>query len=87
MKRKAKSHVQTSVLMPNILMAMVLPLPLVYSYAGETLMTRREQIKKEIDEISDDYLETLHRIIVALKSDSGITGQPEFKFKGFPIRS
>ncbi|HNX76981.1 MAG TPA: hypothetical protein PLM07_18690 [Candidatus Rifleibacterium sp.] len=50
-------------------------------------MTRREQIKKEIDEISDDYLETLHRIIVALKSDSGTTSQPEFKFKGNPLKN
>ncbi|HNX78020.1 MAG TPA: hypothetical protein PLM07_09660 [Candidatus Rifleibacterium sp.] len=50
-------------------------------------MTRREQIKKEIDEISDDYLETLHRIIVALKSDPGATSQPEFKFKGNPLKN
>ncbi len=50
-------------------------------------MTRREQIKKEIDEISDDYLETLHRIIVALKSDSGATNQSEFKFKGNPLQN
>lgn len=48
-------------------------------------MTRREQIKKEIDEISDDYLETLHRIIVALKSDSGATCQHEFK--GNPLKN
>ena len=50
-------------------------------------MTRREQIKKEIDEISDDYLETLHRIIVALKSDSGANCQPEFPFKNNPLKN
>jgi len=50
-------------------------------------MTRREQIKKEIDEISDDYLETLHRIIMALKSDSAATGQPKFPFKGNPLKN
>ncbi|HOI92561.1 MAG TPA: hypothetical protein PLK28_18810 [Candidatus Rifleibacterium sp.] len=50
-------------------------------------MTRREQIKKEIDEISDDYLETLHRIIMALKSDSAATGRPKFPFKGNPLKN
>ena len=50
-------------------------------------MTRREQIKKEIDEISDDYLETLHRIIVALKSESGASGQPAFPFRGNPLKN
>lgn len=50
-------------------------------------MTRREQIKKEIDEISDDYLETLHRIIVALKSESGAPGQPNFPFRGNPLKN
>ncbi len=50
-------------------------------------MTRREQIKKEIDEISDDYLETLHRIIMALKSDSAAASRPEFPFKGNPLKN
>jgi len=50
-------------------------------------MTRREQIKKEIDEISDDYLETLHRIIVALKSGSDSPSQTEVKFKGNPLKN
>lgn len=49
-------------------------------------MTKREQIKKEIDEISDDYLETLHRIIVALKSEAKIGPVTTASFKENPLK-
>jgi len=49
---------------------------------------RQEQVCPAFTSMIEEHFpETLHRIIVALKSDSGVTGQPEFKFKGFPIRS
>lgn len=50
-------------------------------------MTKREQIKKEIDEISDDYLETLHRIIVALKSEAKIGPVTSASFKENPLKN
>lgn len=50
-------------------------------------MTKREQIKKEIDEISDDYLETLHRIIVALKSEAKIGPMTIASFKENPLKN
>ncbi len=50
-------------------------------------MTKREQIKKEIDEISDDYLETLHRIIVALKSEAKIGPVTPASFKENPLKN
>ncbi|MFZ5949234.1 MAG: hypothetical protein ACOYXC_00895 [Candidatus Rifleibacteriota bacterium] len=50
-------------------------------------MTRRDQIKKEIDEISDDYLETLHRIIVALKSEARIGPVTSASFKENPLKN
>lgn len=50
-------------------------------------MTKREQIKKEIDEISDDYLETLHKIIVALKSEAKIDGTTPASSKDNPLKN
>jgi hypothetical protein len=50
-------------------------------------MTRREQIKKEIDEIEDSHLETLHRIIVALKFSKVSDNQTETEFKDNPLKN
>ncbi len=50
-------------------------------------MTRREQIKKEIDEIEDSHLETLYRIIVALKSSETSANQVEAEFNDNPLKN
>jgi hypothetical protein len=50
-------------------------------------MTIREQIKKEIDELSDDYLETLHKIIVALKAGANANSDSIGQYKENPLQN
>jgi len=50
-------------------------------------MTRREQIKKEIDDLSHDYLETLHKIIVALKAGAKKNSGSNAQFKDNPLKN
>ena len=49
-------------------------------------MTIREQLKKDIDELNDDYLEALHKIIVALKANSKASKEKSYPFHENPLK-
>ena len=45
-------------------------------------MTLREQLKAELDQVDDEYLEVLHRTIIALAPSAG-EDEPAGSWKGF----